>query len=396
MGFESGEVNIDGTNVAADIQSLKDTLGQNFLFDAIDHGRSVVDMGNEFSDAFNDETGTNTGTTTFTYNGTLDAYETVTEGIDLLLHMDDVGLTDSSANAHPVALSGDVQRSDAQWKFGGYSALFDGSGDYLTVADDPQFDYSGGQTFRMEGWFYFTALSVPYTTLFSKRSSTSNGWVVFASGSVPRIEFRVGGTIYVFNLSAQFNLNEWYHIKLNYDGSLLRVFVNGVSQATPLAIVSITDAPIGVQIGSNRNGAGEFMNGYIDEVLMSNVFDSADNFTPPTAPYTLDAPNVEYNSVVQTVDSDPPYGFVVLMHEAISTVDMNTDFVGEISVDNGVTYAPITFTFKSIYYEDAMVNIYVSEKVDLSAQTGNQLLVRYNTYNGKAQRIHGHYYGVGA
>jgi hypothetical protein len=39
----------------------------------------------------------------------------------LLLHMDDVGLTDSSSIGHTITKNGDVARSSSQYKFGGYS-----------------------------------------------------------------------------------------------------------------------------------------------------------------------------------------------------------------------------------------------------------------------------------
>ena len=50
----------------------------------------------------------------------------------LAMHMDDVGLTDLKGNA--VTLNGNVGRSATQSKFGGYSAYFDWSGGFLSLA----------------------------------------------------------------------------------------------------------------------------------------------------------------------------------------------------------------------------------------------------------------------
>ena len=53
----------------------------------------------------------------------------------ILCHMDDTNLT--SEVQVTTAKSGDIQRSSAQSKFGGYSCLSDGNGDILTFSNMP-------------------------------------------------------------------------------------------------------------------------------------------------------------------------------------------------------------------------------------------------------------------
>ncbi|MCH7827478.1 MAG: hypothetical protein IIC75_05850 [Bacteroidetes bacterium] len=73
-------------------------------------------------------------------------------GIDnftkLMLHMNGTDtstvFTDDSASAHSVTANGNAQIDTAQSVFGGASGLFDGTGDYLSIPDNADFDVGGG------------------------------------------------------------------------------------------------------------------------------------------------------------------------------------------------------------------------------------------------------------
>ena len=83
--------------------------------------------------------------------------------VSLLLHMDGTNgsttFTDSSSNAFSVTANGDAQISTAQSKFGGASCLFDGSGDYLSVANSSDFDFGSG-SLTIEAWIYIAGNAV--------------------------------------------------------------------------------------------------------------------------------------------------------------------------------------------------------------------------------------------
>jgi hypothetical protein len=68
--------------------------------------------------------------------------------VSLLLHMDGTNgstvFTDLSPVPKVVTRFGDAQISTAQSKFGGSSAYFDGTGDYLTVASSADFGFGTG------------------------------------------------------------------------------------------------------------------------------------------------------------------------------------------------------------------------------------------------------------
>ena len=80
----------------------------------------------------------------------------------LLLHCDgtdgSTSFIDSSSSGHTVTAVGNAQIDTAQYKFGGASALFDGSGDYLTVPDSSDFNF-GANPVTIDFWVKFNAIT---------------------------------------------------------------------------------------------------------------------------------------------------------------------------------------------------------------------------------------------
>lgn len=111
---------------------------------------------------------------------------------------------------------------------------------------------------------------------------------------VLRAEMTIGATKYLL-IGGAMSVGVQYHIALTYDGANIRLFLNGVIQATQAVVGTITqkyyeDLCIGV-VNTNYSEAGRIMNpasAYIDGVRFSNVARYTAGFTPPTAKWTLD------------------------------------------------------------------------------------------------------------
>jgi hypothetical protein len=198
--------------------------------------------------------------------------------IKLLLHMDDVGLTDSSLYNRSVTLNGNVNRSATQSKFGGYSAYFDGAGDWLEFADSSDWDISSGD-FSWELWFYpesggnsvqslicqgeHAGQSTQINMLSYEQSNTRLRWLVRNdSGNVIDLNTPVG------SISA----NEWYHVAMTREGTTYRIFINGLLKASAVSATAMVDLSFPLRIGRRAPvGADEYFKGYIDEVVISNT-----------------------------------------------------------------------------------------------------------------------------
>ena len=139
----------------------------------------------------------------------------------LLLHGDgtngSTSIVDDSINNHTITVNGNAQISTAQSKFGGASMYFDGSGDYLSVADSDAFHIGAGD-FTIEAWLY-KELKGTYHTLLGQRVDSTNEWRIIldlntaGNGySEGRLRFDWGSGNY--NWDAGIPVDTWTHIAI--------------------------------------------------------------------------------------------------------------------------------------------------------------------------------------
>lgn len=213
--------------------------------------------------------------------------------VALLLHGDGANgstiFTDKGPSARAVTAVGNVQVSTAQSKFGGSAIVFDGVGDYLSLASDLAF--SASTVFTMEAFVYVQDLTrVP--VIFNKRLSTPTNseyqCLVNSSGQVTATAWSAANAV-VINLATAAGLvttNAWYHLAWTRDsGGVWRIFVNGVLSAsgTETAAVATNTQPL--WIGHGLSSSNDFL-GYMDEIrFTSGVARYTATFTPPTAQF---------------------------------------------------------------------------------------------------------------
>ncbi len=200
----------------------------------------------------------------------------------LLLHMDDTGLTDSSASAHAVTKNGDVARSATQSKFGGYSGYLDGAGDYLEISDSNDWELTGD--FTIDFWFNPSDAGDQYLAAGKINGGNDNSWAIDRVNNT-RMDMNFGGVAANY-LTVSIATGNWYHFAAVRSGSVVRFYVNGSeigNLSNPNTIGASTDH---VRIGAYSSSAAMF-NGYIDEVRISKgIARWTSNFTPPTSAYS--------------------------------------------------------------------------------------------------------------
>jgi len=210
-------------------------------------------------------------------------------GIDadtlLMLHCDgadaSTALTDSSMSARTVTAYGNAQIDTAQSVFGGASALFDGSGDYLSVPDHADWDLGTGN-FTVDTRVRFNALSGFQGIMVLDTYTT--GIRILSNGS-SSFEMNVVGT----DCSETYALSTatWYHLALVRISGTVRFFVNGTQVGTDTtAAGNITGLTLGLFVGVGTSTSVYPLNGWIDEFRFSKVARWTTTFTPPTEPYS--------------------------------------------------------------------------------------------------------------
>jgi hypothetical protein len=202
--------------------------------------------------------------------------------VALLLHMDGASgsttFTDSSLLPKTVTANGDAQISTAQSKFGGSSALFDGSGDYLRT--EFVFDWSGN--FTIEMWI--------------RRIGTGTGQVhtIFEAGN---IQGSVGGVhlyvqgdgVLVLNngftadiSGGGLTLDTWMHVAAVRSSGQNTLYLDGSEVGSGFQTYPVNQNTMSIG-GAPNYGFWPFA--YIDEFRLTKAARYTATFTPPTSAF---------------------------------------------------------------------------------------------------------------
>ena len=154
-----------------------------------------------------------------------------------------------------------------------------------------------------EAWVNPSALGNAWRTVLLKEQTGNMVYDLYANGSggtkVPSSEVYVGGAKMVSAASA-LAVGTWTHLAATFDGSTLRIYVNG-TQASQLAVSGSIATSTGVlRIGGNSVW-GEYFSGLIDEVRLYNralsAAEIAQDMTTPISPTDTQAPTAPSNLV---------------------------------------------------------------------------------------------------
>lgn len=202
----------------------------------------------------------------------------------------DTTVDDESDNAHVATYAGNAQCDTAESKFSKSSLLMDGTGDYVTFADEADFDLGAGN-FCMEGWFQFNALTAAASyQMMGKYTSSGNqrSYALFYLVDDTELNFLVStaGTAGITKTTFIWTptLNQWYHIAVDYDGTTYRCYVDGVLVDSDVSSETVFNSSGAFAIGAQDNGTFPF-NGWADDVRLTKASRYPAAFTPPTAPF---------------------------------------------------------------------------------------------------------------
>jgi len=212
------------------------------------------------------------------------------DSCSLLCHFDSLNsagrFIDNSINNFTITSSGDAQLSDSQYEFGGASAYFDGTGDYLTIPSNTALDFGTG-SFTIEFWAYFNALSSSRMLAERWVTGNANSWQLYWRSTGTSLTFLVGSSTVVLQdpSGSRITTNQWYHVAVARSGSTNRMFIDGTQVASAINSSSLSNSlpfAIGTQISTGTNN----FNGYIDEFRITKGFARyTASFTPPTSAF---------------------------------------------------------------------------------------------------------------
>lgn len=183
-----------------------------------------------------------------------------------------------------VTAFGNAKISTSAYKFGSSSIAFDGSGDYLRIPYDADFNLSS-TNFTIEFWVNFSSIGV--YGLFSKHTSGSVLDYEIALINSTTIRFIRSNLSAIDATVPALSTGVWYHIAVVGSGGSVSIYLNGTRYAGPTA-TTITNAITSYVIigASSWNSPAASLNGYMDEIRFSRTAKySGASFTVPSAAF---------------------------------------------------------------------------------------------------------------
>lgn len=381
----------------ARIDSLEKNLGVNFLRDSIAEGWSIFEMVDGFADVYTDETGVNTGASTNqVYNTAGDYYSPQTGSSHSLLIQSETTngsttFTDSTG-VHTITGNGGISHSTTQAKFGSSSVQFDGIDDYLSVPDNTDFDLDGTASFTIECQIYPTSLASAQD-ICTKWDTGQQAYIIrLTTGG--EIELYFNGSLFLTSSSAGISINNWYHVAVvrNDSDSTTKIYINGTERASTLSTPVIPNTTSALAWGAVNVGSGPVLHfsGFMEEMSVLKGIARAPESGGPSSPYSISTTEMTLIGATQTANSAPTSARMVILHDPIDSVTLNTDAILDISMDGGSTYSTAFTLTKEADY-DANVEILTTNDLLLDSTSGTSIVYRFRTANSKDQRLHGVY-----
>jgi hypothetical protein len=238
-----------------------------------------------------------------------------------------------------VYAHGNAKLSTAQKKFGTASLALDGTGDYATVATQPDFLLGTGN-WTIELWVYKTGTTGGIQQLIDFRATAPTIAPTLYLTAVGTPTFNVNAVNVITAGSAVAN-NIWTHIAVSKSGTSTKMFINGTQTGS-----TYTDNNNYIQgpltIGARYDGAQGAL-GYIDDVRISKgVARYTTTFTPSTTALTGDL------STVLLLHFNGTNNSTTFLDNGITLQDLRTSNGGTSSKINFADYSDFGVEVRSI------------------------------------------------
>jgi len=283
----------------------------------------------------------------YSVGGGLDSYT------KLLLHMDDTGLTDSSASPLTTSKVGNVTRSGTQSKFGSYSAYFDGAGDELNITAGTAVNFANAD-WTVDFWWRPNAVNAQMAMFAGATDNTRIALRFADDANNNQYVVYIGGIWSIHEgTKTDFAANTWYHYACTRHNDVVYQYHNGVSDMNFAMTAAPNTESNNIRIG--RWGGGQFpMNGYLDEYRVSigiSRYPSGTSFSVPTAAYSALSEGVNATGLVistaNTALTAPTTGDIcMLIENASGTATLNTDLKAYVSRNGGTGWDQATLVDK--------------------------------------------------
>lgn len=152
----------------------------------------------------------------------------------------------------------------------------DGTDDYVDCGNNTSVQITG-TAITLEAWIYPTAWKTGAFdgNIICKEDNSNNNGYMLRVGAGGKVNFALGyankSWAEMTSASTVLSLNTWQHVAGTYDGSMMRIYVNGVATDSMAAAISIANAStVNLWLGAHPTYGRQYQ-GILDEVRIWNT-----------------------------------------------------------------------------------------------------------------------------
>lgn len=184
---------------------------------------------------------------------------------------DGTTFVDSSSGSKSVTRSGALTKTAVK-KFGTASGYFDGTGDYLQIANSGDFDF-GNRKFTIEFWIKRESVTNRNEAplVFASTSSTANTEWVAQIGADNNLIFYIVATNNTYKATNAIAINDtdWHHIAIIRNGNSFYSSKDGIlTSSVDVTGFTLKDINVSLYVGTYGT-SGQDYTGYIDSLMIS-------------------------------------------------------------------------------------------------------------------------------
>ncbi len=218
-------------------------------------------------------------------------------------------VSDSSGNGNTGTISGTTWTSSG--KYNG-ALTFDGTSSRVNISNSASLQLTTGMT--LEAWVNPTTVTSAWRDVMMKGKDNYYLEATSSKSSKPVGGGKIGGTTNVNAVgTAPLPTNTFTYLAAAYDGSAIRLFVNGTQVSSTPATGTILTSTSPLQIGSDSN-FGQYFSGTIDEIRVYNT--------------ALTQPQIQ-SDMATPIGSAPPPSFSVSPRAVAVTFTQTQQFTAQ-------------------------------------------------------------------
>ena len=160
------------------------------------------------------------------------------------------------------------------------SVVFDGTGDYLSIASSSDFTFGTGD-FTVEMWVYATNFTNRGAFFDSRKSDAVSGMVIGHESSTGEIRVYMNPPTLVVS-TTDFSAGLWNHIAVTCESTTVRLFVNGSLKDTGTGQNLSNTDPVNIGYRTYTSSSYTYFNGYVSNFrILKGTALYTSEFTPP-------------------------------------------------------------------------------------------------------------------